>query len=67
MITEPNRNDPLTQHIGKLVIVKLANESFVSKLVAVVGQELWLEAKNGHQVMVNRCNVLSLRPLEGGF
>jgi len=46
--------DPLYNYIGKIVQVNHSNRKYQAKLIAIKGNELWLEAKKKQCWMINR-------------
>ncbi len=46
--------DPIYNYIGRIVQVRHNDRQYSAKLIAIKGDELWLEAKNKQRWMVNR-------------
>jgi|WetSurMetagenome_2_1015567.scaffolds.fasta_scaffold03055_6 hypothetical protein len=58
MTNDNNEFDPIYDYIGKIVILKNAERQYAAKLIAVKGNELWLEARNKAVWMQSRKEVL---------
>lgn len=53
-MSENNNIDPIFDYIGKIVQVCHSNRKYQAKLIAINGNEVWLEAKNKQRWMVSR-------------
>ena len=54
MSIEIEEFDPIQEYIGKIVQVRHNERQYAAKLIAIKGNELWLEAKNKQRWMVSR-------------
>jgi hypothetical protein len=46
--------DPIYNYIGRIVQIRHNHRQYSAKLIAIKGNELWLEAKNKQRWMVSR-------------
>jgi hypothetical protein len=53
-MSENNNIDPIFDYIGKIVQIRHNDRQYSAKLIAIKGDELWLEAKNKQRWMVSR-------------
>jgi hypothetical protein len=53
-MSENNNIDPIFDYIGKIVQVCHSNRKYQAKLIAINGNEVWLESKNKQRWMVSR-------------
>jgi hypothetical protein len=58
MNTEIKEFDPIIDYIGKLTLIKHNDRQYVAKLIALKGEELWLEGRDGDRWMVARSSLL---------
>ena len=56
-----NIDDPIYDYISKIMIVENDKREFAGRLVAVLGNELWFEGRNGRRWMQNRNEIKTMR------
>jgi hypothetical protein len=56
-----NDSDPIYDYISKIMIVENDKREFAGRLVAVLGNELWFEGRNGRRWMQNRNEIKTMR------
>ena len=55
--------DPLPSLLKQICIVKTPDISFAARMISIQGEEVWFENKRGQKWMVNRQNILEVKPV----
>lgn len=53
--------DPIYDYLGKILISVDSKGKFAGRLIAIIGNELWFEGKDGRRWMQNRNEIKTLR------
>ena len=52
--------DPISDLVGKIIIVETPENRFAARLIAALGNELWFESKRGTRWMKNRSEIRNI-------
>lgn len=59
-----SEEDPILSLPKRICIVKTIDNSFAARLIKINGDELWFQNRRGQKWMVNRKNILEIKPLD---